>query len=142
MKTSARNQFAGTVSAVRTGAVNDTIELEVADGLRIVATVTSESSSALGLKVGAKAFALVKASSIIVMTDASGVKLSARNQFAGTVSRVVAGAVNSEVVIDLAGGASLAAIITNESAKALALASGSKASAIFKASSVIIGVVS
>lgn len=140
MKTSARNQFAGTVSAVRTGAVNDEIELEVAGGLRIVATVTSESRNALGLNVGAAAFALVKASSIILMTDDAGVKLSARNQFAGTVARVTPGAVNSEVVLDLPGGGSVAAVITNESAKTLALAKGSKASAIFKASSVIIGV--
>jgi molybdate transport system regulatory protein len=140
MKTSARNQFAGTVSGLRPGAVNDEIELDIAGGLKIVATVTSESRNNLGLKVGAKAFALVKASSIILMTDSTGVKLSARNQFDGTVARVTPGAVNTEVVIDLPGGGTVAAIITNDSATSLALAQGSKATAIFKASSVIIGV--
>lgn len=140
MKTSARNHFDGTVTAVRSGAVNDEIELEATGGLRIVATVTSESRAALDLKPGAKAFALVKASSIILLTESDDVKLSARNQFRGTVHRVVEGAVNSEVVLDLPGGGSVAAIITNESARTLGLSKGSKATAIFKATSVIVGV--
>ncbi|MEP7100560.1 MAG: TOBE domain-containing protein [Burkholderiales bacterium] len=140
MKTSARNQFAGTVRRVRGGAVNDEIEIEVIGGLRIVATVTSESRAELGLEVGAKAFALVKASAIILMTDSAGVKLSARNQLAGKVTRVTPGAVNSEVVLELRGGGSVAAVITNESAKALGLVTGSAATALFKASSVIVGV--
>ena len=140
MKTSARNQFAGTVSAVKSGAINDEIELEVGGGLRVVATVTRESCEELGLKVGAKAFALVKASSVILLTDADGVRLSARNQFAGTVSQITPGAVNTEVVLGLPGGSSVAAVITNESARTLSLETGSAATALFKASSVIVGV--
>ena len=140
MKTSARNQFAGTVHAVRGGAINDEVELEVIGGLHIVATVTHESCQDLGLKPGAKAFALIKASSIVLMTEAGDVKLSARNQLAGTVTRLVPGAVNTEVVLALLGGGSVAAIITNESAKTLGLAQGGAATAIFKASSVIVGV--
>lgn len=140
MKTSARNQFAGTVRQVRAGAINDEIALEVIGGLRIVATVTRESRNELGLEVGAKAFALVKASSILLMTQAGDVRLSARNQFAGTVGRVVRGAVNTEVVLALPGGGTVAAVITNESATALGLAEGSAATAVFKASSVILGV--
>jgi molybdopterin-binding protein len=53
---------------------------------------------------------------------------------------VTPGAVNSEVIITVAGGAQIAAIVTNESAQRLALAGGQAATAIFKASSVIIGV--
>ena len=140
MKTSARNQFAGTVRIVRSGAINDEIELEVIGGLRIVATVTRESRSELGLAVGAKAFALVKASSIMLMTEADDVRLSARNQLAGTVRRIVPGAINTEVVLQLPGGGTVAAVITNESAKSLGLADGSTATAVFKASSVILGV--
>lgn len=140
MKTSARNQFAGTVSAVRDGAINDEIELAVDGGLKIVATVTRESRDELGLKVGANAFALVKASSIVLMADMGDVRLSTRNQFAGTVSKVTPGAVNTEVVLGLAGGNSVAAIITNDSATAMSLVAGSAATAVFKASSVIVGV--
>ncbi|HWI10377.1 MAG TPA: TOBE domain-containing protein [Burkholderiaceae bacterium] len=140
LKTSARNQFAGTVRAIRDGATNDEIELEVIGGLRIVATVTRESRAELGLDVGAKAFALVKASSIMLMTDAGDVRLSARNQLAGTVTRVVPGAVNTEVVLELPGGGTVAAIVTNASARSLGIGDGSPATAVFKASSVIVGV--
>jgi molybdate transport system regulatory protein len=140
MRTSARNQFAGTVRAVHAGAVNDEVELEVIGGLRIVATVTRESRHELGLALGAKAFALVKASSIILVAEPGDVRLSARNQFAGTVSRVVPGAINTEVVIALPGGGSVAAVITNESATSLGIAVGSALTAVFKAPSVILGV--
>ena len=140
MKTSARNQFAGTVHAVRSGAINDEIELKVIGGLRIVATVTRESRNDLGLEIGTRAFALVKASSILLMVEAGDVRLSARNQLVGTVTRVLPGAVNTEVVLELARGGSVAAVITNHSVKALGLAKGSAATAVFKASSVILGV--
>ncbi|SMB28701.1 Molybdenum transport protein ModE [Sterolibacterium denitrificans] len=140
MKTSARNQFLGKVTAVKKGAVNDEIDLEIAGGLKIVAIVTHESTEGLGLKVGAEAFALVKASSVIIVTDGSGAKFSARNRLVGTVARVQEGAVNSEVVIEVPGGGAIAAVITNESCKTLGIAAGKPATAIFKASSVIVGV--
>jgi molybdate transport system regulatory protein len=140
MKTSARNQFAGTVEAIRPGAVNDEIDLAVIGGIRLVATITRESRQSLGLELGSRAFALVKASSVILLTEADGARFSARNQLPGSVSRVAPGAVNTEVVLDLAGGGSVAAIITNESARKLELAVGKTATAIFKASSLIVGV--
>jgi molybdate transport system regulatory protein len=140
MKTSPRKQFAATVRTVRSGAINDEIELQVIGRLNIVATVTRESRTELGLEVGAKAFALVKASSILLMTDAGDVRLSARNQLAGTVTRVLPGAVNTEVVLTLPGGGSVAAVVTNTSADALGLKIGAAATAVFKASSVILGV--
>lgn len=140
MKTSARNQFLGKVTGIRPGAVNDEIDLDIVGGQRIVAIVTRESTVNLGLKTGAEAFALIKASSIIVVTDSQGAKLSARNQLAGIVSRVQHGAVNAEVVIDLPGGGAIAAIVTDESSKALGLSVGVRATAVFKASSVILGI--
>jgi molybdate transport system regulatory protein len=139
MQTSARNQFAGEVVQVTHGAVNDEVTLRAADGPEIVAVITHGSATTLGLAAGKKAFALVKASSIIVMVDVSKHQVSARNCIAGTVSAVTKGAVNSEVVIS-AGSTQIAAIVTNESAERLGLAAGKAATAIFKASSVIIGV--
>ena len=89
--------------------------------------------------MGAQAFALVKASSIVVVTEAEGAHFSARNRLDGTVARIAAGAVNDEVVIDVADGVSIAAIITHASSEALGLTVGARATAIFKASSVIVG---
>jgi len=140
MRTSARNQFFGTVTRVTQGAVNDEVALDTAGGQQIVAIVTRESSENLGLAPGRQAFALIKSSSVIVMTGADGARLSARNQLAGQVTRLMRGAVNSEVVIALAGGGSVAATITNESVDALGLEEGAAATALFKASSVILGV--
>jgi molybdate transport system regulatory protein len=140
MRTSARNQFFGTVSRVTQGAVNDEIELEIAGGQKIVAIVTRESAENLVLAPGRQAFALIKSSSVIVMTAGEDARLSARNQLEGRVTRLMRGAVNSEVVIELGGGGNVAATITNESVDALALAEGAAATALFKASSVILGV--
>ena len=140
MKTSARNQFSGTVTAVRSGAVNDEVELTLPGGARIVAIVTRESTETLGLRTNMHAFALIKSSSIMVATGLEGAKLSARNQLAGSVASVTAGAVNAEVVIAMDGGGTIAATITQASLKELALAPGTPATALFKASSVILGV--
>jgi molybdate transport system regulatory protein len=140
MKTSARNQYSGKVTKVSRGAVNDEVEVQIAGGERIVAVITHESTEGLGLKVGTDAFALIKASSVIVVADDAGVRFSARNRLAGTVSAVNPGAVNTEVVIALPNGGSVASIITNDSAASLGLKVGGSASAIFKASSVILAV--
>lgn len=138
MKSSARNQFFGTVKAIQAGATNDTVEIALSDNQSLVATVTSESTKKLNLEAGREVFALIKASSIILVSGVEKMHFSARNQFAGTVARVKKGAVNTEVVVTV-GESTMAAIITNDSAEHLALTEGSAVTAIFKASSVIIG---
>jgi molybdate transport system regulatory protein len=140
LKTTARNQFIGHVTQLKRGTVNDEIELVVAGGQKIVAIVTHESAEDLDLAPGACAYALINASAIIVVTDGAGARFSARNQLAGHIARLQTGAVNTEVVIALPGGATIAAIVTNDSSTALELAVGVAASAIFKASCVILGV--
>ncbi len=140
MKTSARNQFLGKVKSLTRGSVNDEISLEIAGGQEIIAIITHESTENLGLAIGGEAFALVKSSSIILVTDEAGAQYSARNRLTGTISRIQSGAVNTEVIIDLSGGGTVAAVVTNESTSVLGLAVGNRASAIFKASSVIVAV--
>lgn len=142
MLTSARNHFTGTVTAITAGAVNDEVVLKLTGGELITAVVTHSSVENLGLKIGGEAVALVKASWVLVGVETRGkqLKLSARNQLRGTVERLTPGAVNTEVVMALKGGNSVAAIITNTSASELHLIEGAKVTAIFKASSVILGV--
>jgi molybdate transport system regulatory protein len=65
-------------------------------------------------------------------------KISARNVLPGTVSKVTKGAVNTEVVIALKTGETIAAVITNTSAESLGLKTGSSVSAILKASWIIV----
>jgi molybdate transport system regulatory protein len=139
MKTSARNQLFGTVRKITRGAVNDEIELALSGGQSIVAVVTHESTESLGLKEGCDAFALVKASWVILMAD-EPVRISARNQLKGRVSKMTRGAVNAEVSLALDDSTTVTAVITNESVETLGLAEGQSAIAAFKASSVILGV--
>ena len=66
-------------------------------------------------------------------------RISARNQLAGKVQHVTKGAVNAEVALILLGGETVISIITNSSIDSLGLAPGKAASAIIKASEVIVG---
>lgn len=138
LKSSARNQFRGHVSAIKTGAVNDEIELTIIGGQKLVASITRDSTAELGLRPGAAAFALIKSSAVILVTEDGDARFSARNRMCGSVARIGTGAVNSEVVLELTDGGTLAAIITNDSCARLGLRVGSAAAAIFKASSVIL----
>ena len=140
MKISARNVFEGSITALVDGKVNAEVEITTPGGDRIVAVVTEDSVQSLGLIVGKPAMALVKAPWVIVVTDDSGVKLSARNQLAGTVQHIEKGAINSEIAIKLTGGTVVYAVITNEAVMELGLKPGAPATALIKASHVVIGV--
>ena len=128
------------IVALKEGAVNDEVKLKLANGTIITAVITHESTLNLNLSVGAKAFALIKSSFIILASDMENVKVSTRNCLSGTVAEIHKGAVNSEVVVALDSGEPLVSVITNESVAGLALSKGSKVSALFKASHVILGV--
>jgi molybdate transport system regulatory protein len=140
VRTSARNQFAGTVSALRDGPVDVEVLVQLDDALAIAAVVTRTSADDLGLAIGSEVVALVKASSILLLADGSP-RLSARNQLWGQVSRIVRGPVNAQVTLDLGGGRSASAVVTDASVDSLALAEGMRAGAAFKASSVILAVI-
>jgi molybdate transport system regulatory protein len=140
MKISARNVLAGTVEKVTKGAVNAEINLQLEGGEKVASIITNGSANALKLKKGAAAFAVIKASEVMIGTDLDGAKLSARNVLPGVVSKVQDGAVNSEVILTLPGGSKVVASITKTSVKSLGLKKGTKASAIIKASNVMVGV--
>lgn len=99
MSVSARNQLSGVISAVADGAVNDEVELTLNGGAKIVAVVTHASKQAMGLVKGKEAVALIKAPWVILASVDCGLVFSARNQFAGEVSALLKGAVNSTVHI-------------------------------------------
>ena len=140
MKISARNAFEGTITSLVNGAVNAEVEVSTPGKDKIVAIVTEASVKSLGLAVGKKAVAYVKAPWVMVLTGTPNVRFSARNQLAGTVSAVDKGAINSEVAIALPGGTVVNAVITNEAVLELGLKAGVPATALIKASAVILGV--
>ena len=67
-------------------------------------------------------------------------RISARNQLKGWVSKINPGPINAEVILTLDGGQQIAAVITNQSVTSLGLAEGKVAYAIVKASTILIGV--
>lgn len=140
MKVSARNVFSGTVTDIKKGAVNTEVTLTLKGGTPVTAIVTNGSIDNLDLSVGKDAYAIIKASSIIVGADLHDAKLSTRNIMCGSISRIIEGPVSTDVEVEIGGGNTVSAVITHESAKKLGLKEGGHACAIFKASSVILGV--
>lgn len=69
MKISARNALKGTVKSVTPGAVNTEVVIELPGGQQIVSVITKESAENLGLAVGKEAYAVVKASNVIIGVD-------------------------------------------------------------------------
>ncbi|WP_319568797.1 TOBE domain-containing protein [Cohaesibacter marisflavi] len=140
MRTSARNVFHGIVEDVITGAVNSEISLRVSEQTVLTTVITNKSAETLDLRVGSEAFALIKASTPVLMADNDGARLSARNQIRGTVSSVEPGAVNSEIQLDIGNSKTLTVVITRQSTESLDIKPGDKMCAIIKASQIILGV--
>ena len=66
MKISARNMLPGTVKSVTPGAVNTEVAIEIAKGIEIVSIITSDSAKRLALAPGKRAYAVIKASDVLV----------------------------------------------------------------------------
>ncbi|HEY1392922.1 MAG TPA: TOBE domain-containing protein, partial [Methylibium sp.] len=140
MKTTARNQFAGTVTEVTLGTVSAQATIAIGGGQEITATMTMAAAKRIKLAKGREALVLIKSSAVVLITDFAGYVLSARNQLAGTISRIDKGAVSSLVGVTLPGGAVVTASITNDALEALSLSIGQAATAAFKAYSVMVAV--
>ncbi|MGM0541508.1 MAG: TOBE domain-containing protein [Pseudomonadota bacterium] len=147
MKTSARNLFHGTVTQIVHGPVNCEVILAVGHQMQVVAQITPDSLERLGLELGSDAYALIKASWVILTQDIENskgsnraFKTSARNQFCGEITHIEKGSVNSDITLDVGGGQTLSAVITNQSAQSLALDIGERCCALIKSSHVLLAV--
>jgi len=69
MNVSARNLIPGTIKNITIGLVNAEVIIEVAPGVEVVSVITKHSVENMGLAVGKKVKAMVKASSVMVVTD-------------------------------------------------------------------------
>lgn len=139
-RTSARNMLRGVVTSIVHGPISAEIGLLVNDRLVIDAVVTNGSADMLGLYPGGAAIALIKSTFITLVRDVPGLRMSSRNQIGGRVKRMIEGPVETEVVLDIGGGAELAAVITSSSVRDLKLAVGAPILACIKASHIILAV--
>ena len=137
MKTSARNQFAGTIIGLREGDVDFEVRLRLDAENELVAVITRESAENMGLLIGMEINALVKSSSVLLLTDAN-VRTTARNHLWGEITRISDGSVNAEVTLVLPGGKTVCSVVTHDSVANLGLVVGGRACAVFKASTVIL----
>jgi molybdate transport system regulatory protein len=139
-KTSARNRFYGKIDKVVAGDVQAGVEIAAIDGHRIVSVITTHSQKQLGIKVGTLIAAEVKAPWVIIYKGEAAPKCTAENQFAGSVSRICKGKVNSEIVMRISETTELCSILTEKSRKDLQIEEGDSVWAMFNAASVVINV--
>lgn len=121
LKTSARNQWWGRVTAMDAGAVNTEVTLALGGGETLGAVVTNESAQALGLAVGREVMALAKAPHVHLSAEAPADP--GANRLRGTVAHVVAGEGDAEVALTLAGGNTVTAVVAAEQLGSLGLGS-------------------
>ncbi len=69
MKISARNQLKGTIISIEEGAVNGIVQIDIGGGNTISSTISMSSIKELGLEKGKEAYAIIKATSVIVGID-------------------------------------------------------------------------
>lgn len=140
VKTSASNQLFGSISAVQAGSVNAEIIVTLKGGEQVITTITQTSLNDLGLKVGDDAVLLVNSADITLVIDSGATRYAARNCLSGSVIRIQQDEVNAEVIVLLAGGETLAAMITQQSAQSLMLRPGMSAWMMFKTNAPVLGV--
>ena len=133
---SARNQIKGVVAEVKEGAVNGIVKVDAGEGNMISATISMDSIKELGIVAGKEVTAVIKATSVMMANGM--INISARNQLTGTVSAINEGAVIAIVKLDVAGGIGITSTISMEAVKDLGLEVGKEATAIIKATSVMI----
>ncbi|MCK6392713.1 TOBE domain-containing protein [Zoogloea sp.] len=139
MRTSARNQFVGTVSGLREGEVSFEVRVRLDDANEVVAVITRASAENLELGIGSEVHAFVKAPSVLIITDPQ-TRTTARNHLWGEVTAIHEGPVSSEVTITLPSGRNITSVVTHDSIGILDLQVGSMACAVFQATSVILAV--
>lgn len=140
MRTSARNQFQGTVSRITRGSTNDEVQVAIADGLTLTAIITHGAANELGLAAGQPVHVLADPTMVMLAEPQPGARYSARNRLQGTVIACRDGAVNGEVRIELAPGRVLTAVVTSESLAAPWLAPGKPVDALIKAQHLVLAV--
>jgi molybdate transport system regulatory protein len=140
MRTSARNQFAGILVSITPGKVNDELGIMVNASQTLIASITHESCRELQLAVGAKVFALIKASSVVLHLPNESDTPLAKNALLGTVHMITQGEHQSELAVLLESGLTLVTTMSRHDIDGKGLKEDSAVLAVIEPSNVIIGI--
>ncbi len=140
MRLSAKNVFYGTVSSIKVENLLAEVCLELKSKHRIYSMITAESVETLGLESGEAAYAVIKASSVLIASDLLQGRFSARNLLHGRVVSIRTDMLMGEVVLDIGGGDTVVATVTSGGVLNLDIKEGDQACAVIDATQVIIGV--
>jgi molybdate transport system regulatory protein len=137
VRTSARNQFAGTVAAIEDAGGMRDVRVALQGGEELVASITPESVETLELAPGGAVHALIKAPSVDITASAPR-RRGSHNVFAGRISALEPGSARTRVTLTTATGRTLAAALAPALCERRSLAVGDPAHAVFATESVIL----
>ena len=136
MKLSARNKFIGKVTDITRGAVNGIVKVKLSNGQHLTSSITLEAIDDLDITVGKEVTAIIKSTSVLI--GRGQLTLSARNKLSGTIIDINRGAVNAIVKVELPSKVVITSSITLEAVDELDLTVGTEATAVIKATDVLI----
>ncbi|MGY6276170.1 TOBE domain-containing protein [Methylomonas sp. MgM2] len=139
VKTSARNQLFGNISAIQIGKVHAEVTLTLKGGEKINVTVPLTAIESTGLSVGLDALLLINDSDITLTTEADHERFIASNHLPCRVLRIQQDGLNAEVKVLLPGGEILAVTMTEHSVEDMGIEPGQALWAIFSNNAAILG---
>ncbi len=139
-RTSARNAFFGRVAQVQKGDIQSLVVVESLGGHAVSSVITNESLKNLGVTEGSFVTAEIKAPWVVLECCDEMPRATASNRFLGEVELIRSGELTAEVILALADGTRLCALITTQSVRELGLAEGQKLWAMFNAFAVVLHV--
>lgn len=138
MQISARNQLRGVVDKIVKGEVNTNLVIVPKSGHELFANISTGSVNSLDIKPNNEVIAIFKSSSVL-LAKSDDIALSARNKIKGKVQRITKNNTNSEVVLDIGDGETIASVITTGAVKKLDIKEGDQVVAFIKSSDIMIG---
>ncbi|HMN82052.1 MAG TPA: TOBE domain-containing protein [Burkholderiaceae bacterium] len=141
VRSSARNQLAGTVLSLRDGPVDVDVSVGIVPGLRIDARITHASVERLGLRVGSEVIAMIKASGLRLERAGTPSTAADVNRFRGELTQIVEGPESAEVTVTLGDGRCVTAVCAVSRLHELTVGIGDPVGVGFEPSAVILVVV-
>jgi len=140
MQTSAGNQLLGTVISISTEGLNSEIVLQLEGGDQVAALITPQGLQRLGLKIGSRAYAIIRTSAVMLMHANTDLLFSARNNFCGRLIEMEVGPIGAKLTLQLQSGNIFQAFVSKQTVNELDLKQGEPVCCVFRAIDVLIAV--